>query len=236
MEPILFLIYLLGWNLGGSSYISTRSDIPLLEHKNEARLDLGLTILGAHANGAYSFTEHWAVQGGVNSLEQLGGIFTVGQCSLGWYDKLGSGVLESYAGASFGHFNNNGFNPKYDYAYSHITNSQTYYLQVNYGWNNLASNHIDLAFGLKTGFAAFQSTISSSYLSLDENGNVVVEGPVVTHSKVSSLVLEPIVEARVGWERIKFSFLASFPILKQNPHLLEDSRFQMGLNYYFKHK
>ena len=177
-------------------YFPQTADIPLIEKKNDLRVDAGVSTastsesIGGTASVSYGMTKNIAVQL-YGTTDFRDGYFFHG--AFGYYKKfLNNHVLELYGGIGNGKGNyHNNYNGKYSYA-----NSMEYFVQVNYGKSGGVNSVWDYGFGLKTGF--LHSTIDVGY------DDINYPNPPNNYSYISDVfLLEPAIFTRVGGEYLK---------------------------------
>lgn len=119
----------------------------------------------------------------------------------GYYHPIGHGVLELYGGFGWG-YGRQYYDP--DPAEEAKGQYQLYFAQADYGWNNLANNHIDLGFSLKTGM-------------LHSNLHRIGSSTYYTELAPSNhLLLEPSVQFRVGGQHLKFSITLAYSFIPRH--------------------
>ena len=189
--PLALIISLLAASCG--VYTPQGANIPLIDHRG--MVGLGGSMSLAHAQGSLSvgITDHLAtaISGSYGFDRKY-----YAQGMAGWYRPIGSGVLELYGGFGWG-YGRQYYDP--DPGEGAIGNYQLYYTQADYGWNNLANNHIDIGFAIKTGL------LHSDLHRIDPSINYLPELMPSNH-----LLLEPAVQVRVGWEYLKFCIVLAY--------------------------
>lgn len=188
--PILFLTLLV---TSCGFYIPQSADVPLINHKNDIRIDAGANRLftAGMATVSYGLTDKVAVQA-YGSLGSNNRYFYHG--ALGWYKNLENrNVMEVYVGAGNGY----GYNSNHDTGTDKSGNYQVYFSQFNYGKLGGESGIWDLGFGLKAGI--FHSNILTEY-------DPVMSGnqPSLTNID-NNLLIEPNFFVRIGDDHVKFS-------------------------------
>ncbi|MCQ2260703.1 MAG: hypothetical protein MJZ77_04840 [Bacteroidales bacterium] len=228
-----FFIYLLSLLLGmteGGIYGPVNHDMPMLQQKNDIRLDFDLNCVGATASAAYAFSNHWGVQGSFQGMDFPIRARYGGQLSAGWFTPLNTNnIFEVYAGASIGHGKRGQVNDEYEALY------QSYFVQADYGWCGLANSHIDVALGVKGGYLYGNVEHSVVLNNPETDESMFVEYPY-THS---APFIEPTVLFRFGWEHLKFNLNASMTFSRNNKGASitnPEPRVGVGLNYYFNTK
>ncbi|MBR5029384.1 MAG: hypothetical protein IKX51_09200, partial [Bacteroidales bacterium] len=132
-------------------------------------------------------------------------------------------VIEGYLGYGYGYkyYRNSDTvpNPK-----EFFGNYQVPYVQLNFGWVDLANGHIDLGAGIKSGY--FIPNITDRWTSHPEEKTITK----------SSALFEPQVFFRVGGENLKFTIrlsMAIFPDDDGTQVLYAPFGASVGMNYRF---
>ncbi len=174
-------------------YHPQTADIPLINKKNDLRVDVGVSIVpSAHATISYGLTEKIAIQGfgsigsdEKNYFQVATGIFK---------GKENSRVLELYGGFGYGYGNAfkdaNGGHLLGDY--------QLYFGQLNYGKVASESSNFEIGFGFKTGYLYSKLNDENYYDWISE------AGPYKTYYD-ESILFEPTGFIRLGGNKLKFS-------------------------------
>lgn len=194
MKSILWIIGLalsLTFN-GCVIYNPQMTDIPLIAHKGDARLDAGISLLtSAHATVSYGLTDKIAIQGFGSIGEDKRNYF---QAAVGKYQsKSNNAVLETYAGFGYGHgrsWNSPGGSLYGDY--------QLYFGQVNYGKIASEKSNFETGISLKAGYLHTNLTDKNYYDFTFEYGpfrKVIDE----------SILFEPAAFIRVGGKHVRFT-------------------------------
>ncbi len=167
-------------------------DVPLINHKNDLRVDAGISIIPTvRATVSYGLTDRVAIQASGNY--QWNDVY-YWQGAAGLFKKNERVVKEMYAGFGYGLGNAyNDANPgnlKGDY--------QIYFVQFNYGKIDDKFAHMDYGIGLKTGY--FHSNFTDmNYYEIYPNGSVY------KLYRDESILFEPTAFIRLGGERLKFN-------------------------------
>ncbi|MDX9905668.1 MAG: hypothetical protein RBS55_03675 [Bacteroidales bacterium] len=174
-------------------YHTQTTDIPLINHKNDLRIDAGASIVpSVHATISYGLTDKVAIQG-------FGTIGTDDryyfQAATGLYkNNTNSRVLELYGGFGYGYGNAyrdaNPGNLLGDY--------QLYFVQLNYGKIANELSNFEIGFGIKAGYLHSNLTDRNYYKWISETG------PYITYHD-ESLLIEPVGFIRTGGKKLKFS-------------------------------
>jgi hypothetical protein len=204
-------------------------DIPLIKQKHDLRLDAGISIIpSANATISYGLTNKIAIQG----------FGTIGsddryyfQIAPGMYKKFKNKTVgELYAGFGYGYGNAyRDANPG-----NMFGNYQIYFVQYNFGKYDSKFLKMDYGFGLKTGYFHSILTDENYYRFYSENG------PFASYNEKSILV-EPLVFARFGGEKIKFNIKVGlcrvFKITNTDKYIpVENLNIGLGLNCSLKTK
>jgi len=170
------------------------TDIPLIRHKNDIRVDAGIsTMPGIHTTVSYGLTKKLAVQ----AFGSLGS-------DKGKYFQIAPGIYKAYENRRILELYG-GFGAGYGDAYKdanpgHLYGSyQLYFMQGNVGKYSNKSGHFECGIGIKTGILHTILTDHNYYNSGTETGPF-------TQSKENSILIEPMAFLRVGGEKVKFSF------------------------------
>lgn len=217
-KQLRFLLMLLACGLMGGCgiYYPQLVDIPMLEKQGDLRVDLAAnpTTLGTHTSVAYGVTDHLGVQGNLN-LSLAG---AAGQGALGWYTHWGKQVLEAYVGTGMGYTTRRGLKGWHQWG-----NFNSIFIQGDYGWNNLAKNHIDIAFGIKYGF------LTGVKMSQNYDSEIALRTESVR-------LLEPTINLRFGWEHLKLCLRGGYSMTAPTQMLIDGDSyftFSIGLNYFW---
>lgn len=219
---------------GCAVYHPQSTDIPLIDHKGELRIDAGASIVpSVYSTISYGLTNKIALQafGSVGVEERY-----YFQFSPGLYKILqNKKVIELYGGYGMSHANTvrNPFSNMPEAVRQSLSGDyQLYFLQFNWGKNTNESRKLDWAIGLKTGL--FHSELT------DENYYRIYPGSVpFPTNEENSILIEPILAFRIGNEKVKFTYKFSFTkIFKlDNPdNLIPIPFINIGLGVNFKFK
>jgi len=221
---MLFLIIL--FITGCSLYNPQTVDIPLINKRNDLRIDAGISsMISAHTTISYGLTKKIAVQ----TFGSIGSDHTYYfQGAVGYFKTFGNNkVMEIYTGMGHGYsYCYNDANPGSLYG-----NYNLYFTQVNYGKIDGHFAHMDYGLSLKVGYMHSSLTDQNYY------GNYSDSGPFITYND-ENLAMEPSAFLRLGGERLKFSLqLGSCGIYKftnKDNHLpYSYINLGLGLNYRF---
>lgn len=208
-HPIIFLLFPL-FLIGCAVYHPQTTDIPLIDHKGDLRIDAGVSLIpSVHSTFSYGLTRKIALQAfgsiGAEARYYL-------QLSPGFYKCLkNKKVIELYSGFALGYANtikNPLANMPEAVKQSLHGNYQLYFIQFNWGKNSNESRRLDWGVGLKTGLFHSELTDMNYYSIYSATETFPV-------NKENSLLLEPVCSFRTGNERTKFTFkLALTKIIK----------------------
>lgn len=228
------LVFVLGLLSSCSVYHPQMVDMPLLTHKGDGHVDMGLsmqwlvvpTSMEANLSASYAPTDWLALQAdGVYDFSRTG----YGQAAVGFYHPWDKFVVEFYLGGGVGH------------AYSGTeaeNNGQSYvegdfnlaFAQLDLGWVSLLSGHLDLGLGLKGGFMFPEFTDFSAVNT--NTGQRTTRVFTERHT-----LLEPQFMVRAGGEHLKMSLKVGLTKLNCDGG---ESQFgytplgvSLGLNYRF---
>lgn len=173
-------------------YNAQITDIPLIDKKNDLRVEAGASVIpAAHATISYGLTDKFAIQAYGNYGENKRYMM---QAAAGCFKDIGSNrVREIYFGYDYGE--GSAFR---DASAGHLSgNYQVYFAQFNIGKKQSQFAHMDYGLGIKTGI--LHSNLFN-YRYYDPNL------PSGTNNMFhdNSFVVEPGFFARLGGERLKF--------------------------------
>lgn len=207
-------------------YNPQMTDIPLIAHKGDKRLDAGISLLtSAHASFSYGLTDKVVLQGFGSIGEDERHYF---QGAAGLYkNKNNNRILETYAGFGYGHgktlsIGDNG---------SLYGNYQVYFGQVNYGKIASEKSNFETGIGLKTGYLHSNLTDKNYYEYTSEYG---------PFRKVQdeSILFEPAAFIRLGGKHLKFSLKLGGTFIYKFTNTSNDLPYAslnlgLGINYRF---
>lgn len=226
--PSLFVI-------GCAVYHPQTTDIPLIDHKGDLRIDLGASLIpSVHSTISYGLSNKISLQTfGSVGLENR----YYFQFSPGLYKCISNNkVMELYSGFGMGHANTvkNPLSNMPEAIHQSLSgNYQLYFVQLNWGKNTTELRKIDWGLGIKTGF--FHSNLTDvNYYSIYSPET----GPF-TINKDNSILIEPVFCLRAGNEKAKCTYkFALTMILKiDNPDNFIPAPFlnmSMGVNFKIK--
>ncbi|MBP5516719.1 MAG: hypothetical protein J6X86_07210 [Bacteroidales bacterium] len=209
-------------------------DIPLLEEKGDLHIDASANMTfplldGTGLNGTVS----WAPFNMVG-LQAAGSIsdnknYQV-QAAAGTFHPFGKSVLECYLGAAAGHSNYD--NKSNNNTVSHRVGGPYNILfgQINFGWNHLADDLIDVGVGFKAG-------ILNPDWKRETLNNTTNEWDLdLTHTDPHFLV-EPLLMFRIGGEHLKFNINIAYSWLNGWPtenNYINYTRLSVALGMHYK--
>lgn len=226
---IITLLFLLS---GCAVYHPQTTDIPLIDHKSDMRIDIGASVIpSVHSTISYGLTNKIAIQAfGSIGFEDRYYL----QLSPGIYKPLrNQRVIELYTGLGLGHANtikNPLSNMPEAVRQSLRGNYQLYFVQLNWGKNVKESREVGWGLGLKTGI--FQSNLT------DENYYSVYSeaGPFI-QNRENSILVEPVFLLRTGNNKtectVKFGLTRIFNLCNPD-HYIPAPLFNIGLGINFK--
>ena len=186
---------------GCAVYHPQTTDIPLIDHKGDLRIDAGASLIpSVHSTFSYGLTKRIALQAfgsiGIENRHYL-------QVSPGFYKCLDNKkVIELYSGFGWGYANtikNPLANMPEAIKQSLYGKYQVYFVQFNWGEKGNQSGGMDWGFGIKTGL--FHSNLT------DENYyEINSETRLYPFLKENSILLEPVLFFRTGRKNVKFSY------------------------------
>ena len=211
-QPLFLLLAILAGLFGSCAvYHPQTNDIPLLDHRNDFRIDGGISVteagqLDGNLSAAYAITDHLAVQGFCD-FTQEGRHFLQG--ALGAYFPLGSGwVTEAYAGYGTGYGIAHNLHPFFSDTREDIrgrldAHYGMEFLQLNIGRN---ARIVDFGLGLKAGLLSNRTEDSCYYAW----GEIYDMNNGTLHFNEHHLLLEPQIFVRVGGEKVKVSLRVGY--------------------------
>jgi hypothetical protein len=229
MKQLIVITGSLIWLLlnGCCVYQPQPTDIPLIRHKNDLRIDAGISSMpGIHSTLSYGLTKKIALQvfGSYGSdkaryFQVATGIYKAyeNRKVLELYGGFGAGYGDAYRDANPGHLSGP---------------YRLYFLQGNAGKYSNKSGHFEYGLGIKTGILHTNLTDHNYY-------NAGTDSGPFSQYKENSLLLEPMVFLRVGGEKVKFSFkIGGCKIFKfANPdRYIPTSNINIGLGISFSSK
>src|SRR5450759_4762572 len=161
----LFGFLLLMMITGCAVYHPQTTDIPLIDHKGDLRIDVGASVIpSVHSTFSYGLTKKIALQAfgsiGIENRRYL-------QVSPGFYKCLDNKkVIELYSGFGLGYANtikNPLANMPEAIKQSLYGKYQLYYVQLNWGKNANESRELDWGLGIKTGLFHSELTDMNYY-------------------------------------------------------------------------
>jgi hypothetical protein len=202
-QKILFGFLVLSMFTSCGVYHPQTTDIPLINKKNDLRLDAGISVIPSiHATVSYGLTNKLALQTFGSFGNEHRYYF---QIAPGLYKKIeNQKVIEFYSGFGYGYANtqkNLFASDIWEYHYNEklFGNYQLYFVQFNWGKKANLSGEMDWGLGIKTGLFHSNLTDQNYYRIYSETG------PFPFH-KENSILIEPICFFRTGGEKVKFSY------------------------------
>jgi hypothetical protein len=199
---------------GCSVYRAQSTDIPLIDHRGMVNANVGGSLYRAQASVSAGLTDNLAASASYSFDSPTN---HYGHLMAGWYRPLDRAVFELYGGIGTGKGEHYVSPDRYDGEpiYTHA-NYQLYFVQADYGWNDLTNSHIDLGFALKGGLMHFNYT---------DQGTVKV--------KTNSLFVEPTVQFRIGGRHLKFCIAAGICLTDWSKASVFPLSFNTGINFKF---
>jgi hypothetical protein len=194
----LFLIVLTGCGV----YHAQTTDIPLINKKNDLRIDAGISVIpSVHATFSYGLTNKVAIQtfGSIGNEHRY-----YFQIAPGLYKMTkNQKIIELYSGFGHGYANTQKNLLANDigehYTQKLFGNYQLYFVQFNFGRNGIKSKNMVYGFGIKTGL--FHSNLTDhNYYNIYSHTGPFIE------NKDNSFLIEPTFFFRMGHDNIKFSY------------------------------
>ena len=206
-------------------------DIPLINEKNDLRIDAGICLLpSAQATISYGLTDKIAIQtSGSIGLENR----YYFQIAPGFYKKFRDrNVLELYAG--FGHgYGNTWVNRLSNYPLRYIRrlygDYQLYFTQLNFGRIAVSPGQMDYGIAIKAGYFHSSLTDHNYYEYTSENG------PFPRNIQ-NSILIEPVWFFRSGKEKVKFIYkfgLTWLIKLSNSDNVIPYAKMNMGIGINF---
>ncbi len=177
------------------------ADIPLLEKKGDLHLDAGVSVTpffdgyGLSGTASYAVSNWLGCQAAGSYSERRGSHI---QAALGTFKTFGYGVAECYIGYAMG-------NVFHGHPYFTLKDIQLVFCQINYGFNHLLNDKIEVGFGMRGGLLYPDCQRLESYPELNPD---LIEYYVNFNDRPFTkphLHLNPQLVFRVGGEHLKFS-------------------------------
>ena len=173
---------------GCVAYYPQMVDIPLIEEKEDFRMDYGMSLMSIHGTVSYGLTDMIAVQvyGNTNLLTRYDL-----QGAIGYYKWFEESLteMELYCGYGYGHYRHVGFNSVAEPGDYHSA-----FTQFNIGKVESGSFDVDFGMGLKSGY------MFSNFVDTD----------LIANPKKNGLFFEPTVFFRFWVGNKKSSIKASY--------------------------
>lgn len=221
--------FLISWLLTGCYiYHPMPTDIPLISHKKDLRIDAGVSLLpSVHSTVSYGLTDKIAVQGfgtyigeGKNYFQAAAGFYknTVNKEILEIYGGYGQGIGTYTVGGS----------PDDIWG-----NYRLYFTQFNYGSISGKSHNFEAGIGLKLGYLNSRIKEEISHYNPEENSTEI---EMKTHH-YNGILTEPMAVLRMGGEKVRFSLKVGATRifrLKQENIRFEYMKGNLGLGINFR--
>lgn len=211
-KQLIIFFSLLVLLIGCAVYHPQTTDIPLIDHKGDLRIDAGVSVIpSVHSTFSYGLTKKIALQAfgsiGIEDRYYL-------QLSPGFYKCLNNKkVIELYSGFGLGHANtikNPLANMPEAIKQSLYGKYQIYFVQFNWGKNTNESRVLDWGIGIKTGLFHSELTDMNYY-------SIYSATDTFPTNNENSILIEPVFSFRIGNEKAKFTYkFALTKILKLN--------------------
>ncbi len=220
--------------IGCAVYHPQMTDIALIDHKGDLRIDVGASLIpSAYSTLSYGLTKNIALQAfgsiGIEHRYYL-------QVSPGFYKSLDNNkVIELYSGFGWGYANttkNPLANMPETVRQSLYGKYQVYFVQFNWGKKGNQSGDMDWGFGIKTGLFHSNLTDDNYYEINSETGPY-------PYLKENSILLEPMMFFRTGRKNVKFSYKFGFTRvfkLTNNKNYIPAPFINMGFGVNFSSK
>jgi len=186
---------------GCGIYNTQTVDIPLINEKNDLRIDAVISLIpAAQATISYGLTKNIAIQtSGLIGIEKR----YYFQIAPGYYKKFsGRNVIELYTGFGHGYGNtwpNRLSNYPLRYTRKLYGDYQLYFTQLNFGRIAASPGKMDYGLGIKAGYFHTSLTDHNYYQFISDSG------PFPQNTE-KSILIEPVLFFRSGNEKVKFSF------------------------------
>jgi len=175
-------------------YLPQSSDIPLINKKNDLRIDAGVSSAGTAgtATVSYGISNNIVIQGYGNIGTNDKYFF---QGAVGYYKNLNNrNVMEIYGGYGSGY----GYSKHHDILTKYSGDYQTYFTQFNFGKLGNETSIWDVGLSIKPGL--FHANLVKETHLLDGT-EIILSEPFVGNS----FFVEPSFFARIGDEHLKLS-------------------------------
>lgn len=200
-QKLLFGLLLIVMITGCGIYHPQTTDIALIDHKGDLRIDVGASLIpSVHSTFSYGLTKRIALQAfgsiGIENRHYL-------QVSTGFFKRLDNKkVIELYSGFGLGYaktFKNPLANMPEAVTQSLYGKYHLYFVQFNWGEKGNQTGDMDWGIGIKTGLFHSNLTDQNYY-------EIYSETSTYPFLKENSILLEPILFFRTGRKNVKFSY------------------------------
>lgn len=217
---------------GCGIYNTQTTDIPLINEKNDLRIDAGLSLIpSAQATISYGITNRISLQASGSAGIEDRYYF---QAAPGFYKKIRNrNVIELYTGFGYGYgktWPDRLSNYPLGYTRKLYGDYQLYFTQLNFGRIAVKSGQMDYGLGIKAGYFRSGLTDHNYYQFISESGPFPLD-------KENSILLEPVLFFRSGGEKVKFSFkfgLTRIFRLQNGKNLIPTPGVNMGFGINFR--
>lgn len=204
----IFLTLLLTGGCGNYNYIPNMHNIPLLKEQGEIHLDFSVSggdALGLESQAAFSAAKHFGIIGSCSKYSCLMVGDEYDKCH-GYFIEGGAGtfvpinrhfLFETYTGFGFGKMING-----YPYSRNAILRFERYFLQPSVGY---ASEFFEAAIAIRISGLRYHD---NQYVGSTPDGDPFQL--VYIEKNPFSILIEPAVILRVGWESAKFQLKAGY--------------------------
>ena len=226
MTFLYYLVFSIFALKGCDIYSPTCTDFPMLDGKGDFRLDGTAVLFGPGLTLSYGITDNLFVQADAYYTSERSANRYYGLISSGWYNNYDNKIVELFGGVSYGH----GSVWSVDRDSHRLGDYGTCFLQGNYGWKGLANSHIDVALGAKLGYYC---AFLREYIYHYDHPTSSIKGIC------NALFLEPTVDFRFGWEKLKFNVTAGYNFhqainYSNKTEMCNHLCMELSLNYHFK--
>lgn len=223
VKIILFFLILV-FGLSSCVYYPHLANIPLMEKKGDLQINAGVGMSPINGSVTYSPIKNYSVMVHGTGLKSNNKSI---QCGLGYYNRLGNGLIyETYGLYNRG--KGEGYRVPDDPdlrafdSYYDETNFNQYAIQFNIGKRLTAKRNIEYAFSLKTFFWD-----SHGYYITGAKSNNYIRNKISDNA----IGIEPQISFKVGGEYLKFYIQAGYcGLLKFTNKDLPKNGFLMPLN------
>jgi hypothetical protein len=213
-------------------YAPNMHNVPLFQQKEEFHLDLsgsmGNEFTAFEVQGAFSLTDNIGIMANGFIVDRERGELFPDEYGRGHLIEGGAGaflpldhnmVFETFFGLGLGKVEHG-----YETGVTSMLNVNRYFLQPSVGYT---SDFVDLAISLRFSGLRYNDIHLTGILEEDDQEQIqyAVRNPF-------SLLIEPAVTLRCGWEHVKFQLQVVFSENLKNPDLLQEHlNFNFGLYF-----